>query len=526
MPSKVTAPVTVSKIGFATRSVGIESQDSARIQRQAAGDSGASKAASGNREHPAIGEVSAKRRPSRKVKHGSCRNAARHKAGMSPAQSITPCGESEHLKVRVPASVERDTCSAHAQSVCVVSSVERPKIDRSEVQRIVAFAEVDGDTSRYACIRESHTISARQGQDVTGDGAPNSDTIRRCSTDTIGNSGSDSGPRAGDCAPGIDDNIRPGSCLCDNTESDRARDRGGRDSRRSTARIAGKNARPANRNCARTAIDYDSAGCSCIAETRTNAGAARRRGCDIGGCDADTARPGSGIGGRDGSAAKVVTHHGPAACVDSDATVSAIGDRTYPAIAVPVAGDSAKRGCVSDVDIAASASCCIGVDSAARSAGDSVGCSDSLNRDVAAARDSLDTAPAGSEHRMSATNRDVAARRGSTDSATGVSGDRATRDSDTSSSRGACDNAACSAGDNAELSVDGDISGGGVARNARRECVNTSTGHDGCWSATLADDDSDSIDTRSDGLGDAESPKYRSESLHRQAGYSAWQRSL
>ena len=45
---------------------------SARTQHQIAGDSSASKACCGNREHPAIGEVSGKRRPSRKIERRSC----------------------------------------------------------------------------------------------------------------------------------------------------------------------------------------------------------------------------------------------------------------------------------------------------------------------------------------------------------------------------------------------------------------------------------------------------------------------
>ena len=153
-----------------------------------------------------------------------------------------------------------------------------------------------------------------------------------------------------------------------------------------------------------------------------NAATARRRSCDIGGCDADTA--GSGIGGSDDGAAKAVTHDRTTACVDGDTGVGAIGLRIYPAIFGAAAGNISNRGHVADVDIAAGASASIGVDAVPCGASDSAGYSDALYRDVAAARDSLDTAPAGAEHRVSAANSNVAARRGSTDSVTSLSGDR------------------------------------------------------------------------------------------------------
>ena len=64
---------------------------------------------------------------------------------------------------------------------------------------------------------------------------------------------------------------------------------------------------------------------SCI-----NAVTARRRGCDIGGGDADTARPGCGIKGVDAGAEYTASHDGATACVDSDTRVAAIGARKYP----------------------------------------------------------------------------------------------------------------------------------------------------------------------------------------------------
>ena len=172
-----------------------------------------------------------------------------------------------------------------------------------------------------------------------------------------------------------------------NGDSATRRDIAGRDSRRATAIIAGKDAA--------TGVNHDIAGCSRTVELGKNADTESSRGCDIGGGDADTARPGCGIIGTD-AGADTPSHDGATACVDSDTGVRAIGGRRYSVIVVAAAaGDIADCGYASDVDIAAGASSCIGEDAAPVSAGDSAGSADSLYRDVPAARDSLDTNPAG-----------------------------------------------------------------------------------------------------------------------------------
>ena len=150
---------------------------------------------------------------------------------------------------------------------------------------------------------------------------------------------------------------------------------------------------------------------------------------DRSGSDTDRAHSGSRISGKDTSA---VSDHGPTRAVDGDTGVGAIGVRTYPAIVGAGSGDIAD--CViagaADDDIAPSATGSIGLDAVPCGAGDSVGCSDSVYRDVAACRVSEDTASACSGDGVSASNRDVAACRGSADSITGVSGDRGGSDSD------------------------------------------------------------------------------------------------
>ena len=52
---------------------------------------------------------------------------------MSAAQSIASCGESERLKARDRAPVERDTGCAHAERVCLASSVPKAVLARSSL---------------------------------------------------------------------------------------------------------------------------------------------------------------------------------------------------------------------------------------------------------------------------------------------------------------------------------------------------------------------------------------------------------
>ena len=262
------------QVGFVARSVCIESQGSASIQRQAAGDSGASKAASSNREHPTIGEVSGKRRASRKVKHRSRINCARSEASMGAAQCIASCGESERLKVRVRVPGECDTGAANAERVCVCASVQRSESSRSEVERIVPFAEVDGDAGRGAPRRERHSIRAGQGQDIAaGDGAHDGDRIARSGTAiTTGGLGFDSvhSPAARDRASGIDDNIRSGSCSCENADTASSTYRSDSDTRRSSACVEGIDAVASTTDCAASG-DAEVADRAAIAEPSINA---------------------------------------------------------------------------------------------------------------------------------------------------------------------------------------------------------------------------------------------------------------
>ena len=151
----------------------------------------------------------------------------------------------------------------------------------------------------------------------------------------------------------------------------RARDRSGRDSRCSTAIIADRDASGASYDCAR-AIDHDIAGHEETGEFGRNAGERFSSG-DIT-RDADATRSASGIDDIDAS--PITTRHGPARAVDGDSTVYTIGGRIYPATAVVTIADCA---CVSDVDIAAGATSCIGADAVLQTAD----CSDSLYRDVA-----------------------------------------------------------------------------------------------------------------------------------------------
>ena len=105
-----------------------------------------------------------------------------------------------------------------------------------------------------------------------------------------------------------------------------------------------------------------------------------------------------------GKDASAVSHDGAAACVDSDTGVGTIGLRRYAITLATGSGDSAD--CViagaADDDIATSATGSIGLDAVPCGAGDSVGCSDSVYRDVAACRVSEDTASACSGDGVSA----------------------------------------------------------------------------------------------------------------------------
>ena len=93
----------------------------------------------------------------------------------------------------------------------------------------------------------SVTVSAPHGQDVAAaHGSHNSDTIRRCGSRIASGSVSfDSihSRSTGDRAPGINRNTRSGGSASPNTGTARARDRGGCDSRRSTTRVGGRDAR-------------------------------------------------------------------------------------------------------------------------------------------------------------------------------------------------------------------------------------------------------------------------------------------
>ena len=309
------------------------------------------------------------------------------------------------------------------------ASVERPKSGACEVESVIAYAEVDGGASRCAPRREGHSISAHRGRDsTTTHGAHNGDPIRRCgSRIAAGASGLDSAAplAAGDRAPGSDDNSRPGSCPCENAGSGTRRGRRDRDTRRSTAIIESNDAARSAHDCAASG-DIDVASRGAIAETCRNAGG-RISSSDSGGGDADAACLGARVADRD---AMVASHDCATACVDSDTGAGTIGERIYPAIVATDAGDSAKFGHVTNVDIAAGASASIGEDAVPCGALDSAGFSDALYRDVAAARDSLDTAPAGAEHRVSTANSNRAARRVCADSVSSLSGDRGSSDND------------------------------------------------------------------------------------------------
>ena len=218
------------------------------------------------------------------------------------------------------------------------ASVERPEIGRSEVERIVSFAEVDCDTGSGAPRRERHSISAGHGQDVAAaHGAHNSDTIRRCGSRIASGSVSfDSihSRSTGDRAPGINRNTRSGGSASPNTGTARARDRGGCDSRRSTTRVGGRDARDSS-------FDRSGSGDTEVAsrgavEFRKDAGLSGSG--DRSGSDTDRAHSGSRISGKDTSA---VSDHGPTRAVDGDTGVGAIGVRTYPAIVGAGSGDSA-----------------------------------------------------------------------------------------------------------------------------------------------------------------------------------------
>ena len=287
------------------------------------------------------------------------------------------------LSVLLPAakmSVSKPECAPPSSVIPVpvtltCTSVERLDIGRSEVEPIIARAEVDGDAGRSAPRREGHSISTSQGHDIAAaHTAHNGDTIcGRDSQTTKDNVGLDSGvPRAaGDRSSSIDYNTRPVSCPCENTDSGTRRDRIGRNSRRSTAIIADRDASEASYDRA-ACDDGNIAGRAATVEPYNNASAGKTSSSDGGASDSDCARSGSGILGSDASGTS--THHGPAACVDSDSRVGAIGLHIYPATVDTAAGDIADcvlAGAV-DYDIATSATSattCIGVDATSDSAG-------------------------------------------------------------------------------------------------------------------------------------------------------------
>ena len=192
---------------------------------------------------------------------------------MSAAQSIAARRENERLKVRVRVPVERDTGSANAERVCVCASVQRSESSACEVEPIIARAEVDGDAGRGACGRESYSIRAGQGQDITaGDTAHDGDRIARSGTAiTTGGLGFNSvhSPATRDRAPGIDGNTRSGSCPCENADTVSSTYRSDRDTRRSSARIKGIDA-VASTDCAASG-DAEVAGRAAIAEPCINA---------------------------------------------------------------------------------------------------------------------------------------------------------------------------------------------------------------------------------------------------------------
>ena len=231
-----------------------------------------------------------------------------------------------------------------------------PKLAEARSSLSSPFAEVDGDAGRGACCREGHSISAGQGQDITTThGSHDGDPIAwRGSRIATGSTGLDSEATLVErVAPALTVMLAPAVVLVKMPLLPPVTE----------AVVIVVVPLPAlttempapNPETVPALLSIRIALGSRIAYLSKNS--ARRRSCDIGGCDADTA---SGIGGTMTVLRKAVTHDRTTACVDGDTGVGASVCAFIPRFSVPPLV-TFPSGHVADVDIAAGASASIGV---------------------------------------------------------------------------------------------------------------------------------------------------------------------